>query len=697
MRNYIILNGINSNTINGLLIQELPPISKPKMRTRTEEIDGRAGDIVTQLGFKAYDKTVEIGLYGNFDINEVISYFNSSGTVVFSNEPDKYYNYEILDQIDFQRLVRFRTAKVKMHCQPFKYPLEEEPLVAEYQLVTNTGSDMSLNNTANALFRKLDLKGNTSQTGTPTPSSPIPVNVVSGDNTIYVEGANILNNTDYTMGSIDNSTGQNITSSVNYRFNSYNEINGSKLYLTKHLVIVFYDNNKGWISYDGSDSLEINVPSNAKYFRARTFQSDLNTFNASDYKVYDIRNTYPIYLGVENSWKSSDALQGPYNANVYLLNTRIAWYGKQVVSGDTITVKCNNSNLQFTLGRTTMNTNNSSNVESQDTGWKTGEFTLTYNGSGYAFVGISKPSGNISVSELTDSDFEIAYNGNHISSTPIELCKIGTYQDYIYKEGTSWYLHKEIGKVVFDGSESYNSLGGSGSNPYYAFYNNNTLVSNSIANSTLYANYFITDNTTGLLQKDGGCRIANYNSVNRVFFCIHSITSVNDFKTWLSTHNTIVYYVLETPTTTEITDEDLIAQLEALKQANSYDGQTNISHEYNGSPFILDVAAVQKGTDILVINNEGNIYARPTLDIEGTGMVNVYLEGNQMFQVDLSENNEIVIDTDEMEAYDPSTQALMNRQVTGNYDNFKIVAGNNNLKFSGDLTKATVTNYERWL
>ena len=121
MRNYIELNGKSSSEITGLLIQELPPISKPKMRTQIDTIDGRAGDIVTQLGFAAYDKTIEIGLYGDFDLDDVISYFNSSGQVVFSNEPDKYYNYQILDQIDFQRLIRFRTAKVKMHVQPFKY------------------------------------------------------------------------------------------------------------------------------------------------------------------------------------------------------------------------------------------------------------------------------------------------------------------------------------------------------------------------------------------------------------------------------------------------------------------------------------------------------------------------------------------------------------------------------------------------
>lgn len=121
MINYIELNGEKSTNVKGLIIQSLPPISKPKMRTSIETIDGRDGDIVTGLGYAAYDKQLSIGLHGDFDIDDAISFFDSEGEVVFGNEPDKYYRYQILDQIDFERLIRFRTAKVKLHVQPFKY------------------------------------------------------------------------------------------------------------------------------------------------------------------------------------------------------------------------------------------------------------------------------------------------------------------------------------------------------------------------------------------------------------------------------------------------------------------------------------------------------------------------------------------------------------------------------------------------
>lgn len=130
---YIILNGKKSTMINGLVISTLPPITKPAKRTIIDEIDGRDGSIVQEVGYSAYIKEFEIGLVDSWDIDEIIEYFNSKGTVTFSNEPDKYYNYSITDQIDFEKLGIFRTATIKMLVQPFKYSLLEGVLPLDPQ------------------------------------------------------------------------------------------------------------------------------------------------------------------------------------------------------------------------------------------------------------------------------------------------------------------------------------------------------------------------------------------------------------------------------------------------------------------------------------------------------------------------------------------------------------------------------------
>ena len=150
MRNYVIQNGKDSRYIKGLLIQELPPITKPLMRTSIEQIDGRDGDVITKLGYSAYDKKMKIGLFGDYDIDDIIPFFNSSGTVTFSNEPEKYYVYDILDAIDYERLVRFKTAEITYHVQPFKYSNIEK-----LKVFSNPASDITIRNNGNYVAKPI--------------------------------------------------------------------------------------------------------------------------------------------------------------------------------------------------------------------------------------------------------------------------------------------------------------------------------------------------------------------------------------------------------------------------------------------------------------------------------------------------------------------------------------------------------------
>lgn len=192
--NYCILNGKKSTLIKGLLIQSLPSISKPLMRTRIDQIDGRDGDLVTKLGYSAYDKEMSVGLFGDFDIDEVIQYFDSEGTVIFSNEPDKFYKYQIIQQIDFERLIRFRTATVTFHCQPFKYSAVDDnftftrnKLTEKIYSQTKSGITCSANNGI------VTIKG----TGTQAVEFYVPINPMT------------LNAGNYTLNAITVGTGEN--------------------------------------------------------------------------------------------------------------------------------------------------------------------------------------------------------------------------------------------------------------------------------------------------------------------------------------------------------------------------------------------------------------------------------------------------------------------------------------------------------
>ena len=123
--NSIIWRGVSSTLINGLIISELPPITKPEMRIKQTSIDGMDGSIIEELGYAPYQKNILIGLHGNFDINKVIKYFTGEGDIVFSNEPDKVYKAKICGKIDYTRLLRYRQANISFIVQPYKYKLNE--------------------------------------------------------------------------------------------------------------------------------------------------------------------------------------------------------------------------------------------------------------------------------------------------------------------------------------------------------------------------------------------------------------------------------------------------------------------------------------------------------------------------------------------------------------------------------------------
>lgn len=193
-------------------------------------------------------------------------------------------------------------------------------------------------------------------------------------------------------------------------------------------------------------------------------------------------------------------------------------------------------------------------------------------------------------------------------TTPIEYCKIGTYEDEFEHDGDKWYLNKYVGKVVLDGTYNDSAYG---SDPkqsgleYYSFnvditYAGYTRAVNSsvcMCDKLKYSTSSIfTNDIQGIKPTSAGTfKIKVFDS---------SLTTVALFKTWLEENKPIVYYQLSTPTHDEITDATLISQLNAIEQAVSYDKQTNISQTNAELPFRIKVSAVRSLANIFDLINE---------------------------------------------------------------------------------------------
>ena len=101
------------------------------------------------------------------------------------------------------------------------------------------------------------------------------------------------------------------------------------------------------------------------------------------------------------------------------------------------------------------------------------------------------------------------------------------------------------------------------------------------------------------------------------------------------------------------------------------------------------------GKTSISIRNSGNIYSRPVLTITGSGSIDLYLNNIQLFTINMESYTSITIDTNNMNAYNGST--LLNRNVTGSYDNFKLNVGNNTISWAGSITQLEIDNYSRWI
>ena len=758
MMNNIILNGVNSNTIQGLIIQELSPISKPAIRTEIEEIDGRDGDVTTRLGYAAYDKQLSIGLYRDFDINEVIAFFNTSGVVTFSNEPDKYYNYQILNQIDFERLVRFRTATVTMHVQPFKYSTTETEEELSGTVITAEGTNINLINTEeNGLFTDLEIKGATEQDSYSGKNlfntNNLSTNTLSGLTTALKDAKLTFNGNNSSMGYIiPHNSNTGITLPAGTYTLSMKILSGTTNVLDTAFTAAFYIKN-----YNTNTEIS-NVGVRNAYYNSSKVQSKQFTLSEETQigcEMYTNGSvTYNnLEVGIQIESGSTYTEWEKYVGGAVSPNPGYPQEVKTVTGDNTITIcgknlfdkdnanilngilsdggKFVSNDYSRTLYIPCKNDTYYTIQKIQSTYFRVAEFlNIPTNGASYINrikndgsaepVTIKTTTGNylavnyyINTDTLTEqqildsiqieqgstaTDYE-AYQGQTypISLGNIELCEINGVEDYIYKNNGTWYLHKETGKDDIKNNISdinYNSI----LSDEIQFIT--PIISNTVA--TLPNVLSTTNCFSNITNKFYGTTSSNHIRflVALSILGTTSSSTPNQHKTALinllnQLDEVLFYYPLATPTDTEITDSTLLSQLNALGNATTYLGETNIIVSGEVLTPTLYVETLSIDDPVLRVTNSGNTTAKPIITLYGVGIINLYLNGEQIFVVDLSNENSITIDVTNMEAY--YNGILKNRLVTGNYENFILNQGENEITFTGSLYSMKISNYSRWI
>jgi hypothetical protein len=168
---------------------------------------------------------------------------------------------------------------------------------------------------------------------------------------------------------------------------------------------------------------------------------------------------------------------------------------------------------------------------------------------------------------------------------PIELCKIGDYQDSIYKSDNKWYVHKATASTTLDQMVWTNEAAGSG---YGRRYRSTTLVGQiyQIGSNSDIAAMDCSHYTVGNMNSTwtgGGQAIALHTNKSIYIYDerFKDEQTTTALDSWLGSAKPSLYYPLATPTDTEITNQALVAQLEAiLQEARMYNPQTNITTLY---------------------------------------------------------------------------------------------------------------------
>ena len=146
--------------------------------------------------------------------------------------------------------------------------------------------------------------------------------------------------------------------------------------------------------------------------------------------------------------------------------------------------------------------------------------------------------------------------------------------------------------------------------------------------------------------------LLEYRDTNVIFINTNVAQNLNDFKTWLSTHNTTVYYELATPTEIDLGEVETLSTFEGVNNVSlDTNIQTNMSLTYTtefeelDKHFLKDVNVSfykKYGAVNSVVfsrgNGSDNIYRKDNMSISRNGLTEIKITGNPFLEGNDREN-----------------------------------------------------------
>lgn len=196
------------------------------------------------------------------------------------------------------------------------------------------------------------------------------------------------------------------------------------------------------------------------------------------------------------------------------------------------------------------------------------------------------------------TDFEKPPKSYIVNLGSTELCKIGDYQDYIYKSGDDWYVHKETAKIVLAGGsdETWDRTTiGSGDYRFYVNVPGVQTTSDASKVGLVISNKLLEITNAAQFAGTQGIRVRSNGNEQLILYTDATATmDVTSFKTWLASNNITAYYALATATNTKITDNTLIAQLEDILTYEFPTGTNNIIVTASDLPALLKLTITER-------------------------------------------------------------------------------------------------------